>query len=281
MELRASSMRAYQRDRRKFALISYTLTMAWLLLALLQWVLVSLIADVTVIFIKYYWISLIFFILAMIMVTIFIFFERVRTITCLNWLLCLLIVEFVIIGVFTLAALSQWQELLVWYFVCVLLLFVFILIGSIIPHDLTLDVIILFVLAFIFLIITVWFVMISILVKTPYSFVVYQVFISIVVLLFVMYHAQTINGGRFAEMRLNDYLLAALILFYDFIILFLLTFFQQLVMRVIVGRTTTTTASPTLDNRGMVFFDPIIGPVQEDYMDDDDNSTTTAQMVFK
>lgn len=44
---------------------------------------------------------------------------------------------------------------------------------------------------------------------------------------FVMYHAQTISGGRFAEMRLNDYLLATLILFFDFIIIFLLTFYVQ------------------------------------------------------
>jgi len=42
-----------------------------------------------------------------------------------------------------------------------------------------------------------------------------------------MYHAQTITGGRFAEMRINDYLLATLILFYDFIIIYLLTFYIQ------------------------------------------------------
>lgn len=39
-----------------------------------------------------------------------------------------------------------------------------------------------------------------------------------------MYHAQIINGGRFAEIRDNDYLLAALILFYDFLLMYLLTF---------------------------------------------------------
>lgn len=42
-----------------------------------------------------------------------------------------------------------------------------------------------------------------------------------------MYHAQTITGGRFAEMRVNDYLLATIILFYDFIIIYLLTFYVQ------------------------------------------------------
>ncbi|XP_050743399.1 uncharacterized protein LOC108022329 isoform X2 [Drosophila biarmipes] len=130
-----------------------------------------------------------------------------------------------------------------WFFICVLLVFLFVLLGSIIPHDLTLDVVILFVMAFIFLIVTIFFVMMHILIAMPYSFVVFQIFISVIVLLFVMYHAQTINGGRFAEMRLNDHLLASLILFHDFIILFLLTFYAQIVYQV-ASRASTTTGSP-------------------------------------
>ncbi|XP_033251744.1 uncharacterized protein LOC117190812 isoform X2 [Drosophila miranda] len=174
----------------------------WLLVALVQWALVSIIADINAVFIEFYWISLLFFFVAMVLVTVFIFFENLRAVTCLNWLICLLIVEFVIVGIFTLAALTHWLEMVMWFFFCVFLLFVFILIGSIIPintlirrkpsplkafslpqHDLTLDVVILFVLAFIFLIITVFFAMISILVKMPNTFIVYQVFITIVVLL--------------------------------------------------------------------------------------------------
>ncbi|XP_002016451.2 uncharacterized protein LOC6590522 [Drosophila persimilis] len=280
MEGRRTRLREYQRERRKFACVSYTLTLMWLLVALIQWALVSIIADINAVFIKFYWISLIFFFVAMVLVTAFIFFEKLRAVTCLNWLICLLIVEFVIVGIFTLAALTHWLEMVVWFFFCVFLLFVFILIGSIIPHDLTLDVVILFVLAFIFLIITVFFAMISILVKMPNTFIVYQVFITIVVLLFVMYHAQTINGGRYAEMRLNDYLLAALILFHDFIIIFLLTFFQQLVIKFVAGPITTTTEN--IDKRAVSYFEPIIGPVSEDFIDDDDgitaafgNTTTT------
>jgi len=42
-----------------------------------------------------------------------------------------------------------------------------------------------------------------------------------------MYHAQTINGSRFAEMRLNDALLGSLILFHDFLIIYWLTFYWQ------------------------------------------------------
>lgn len=59
-----------------------------------------------------------------------------------------------------------------------------------------------------------------------------------------MYHAQTISGGRFAEMRVNDFLLATLILFFDFIIIYLLTFYVQTKYPV-ANDQFTTTAAPT------------------------------------
>ncbi|KAI8036947.1 uncharacterized protein LOC128256067 [Drosophila gunungcola] len=237
-------MRAYRRARRKFACVVYMVTIAWMILALVQWLLVSLISDISLVFIQFYWISVIFFALAMVMVTLFIFFERIRFIIGLNWLITVLIVEFVIIGLFALVARTLWPDLIMWFFICVLLVFLFVLLGSIMPHDFTLDVVILFVLAFIFLIVTIFFIMMHILIAMPYSFVVFQLFISVIVLLFVMYHAQTINGGRFAEMRLNDHLLASLILFHDFIIIFLLTFYAQIVYRIASRNSTTTVAPP-------------------------------------
>lgn len=44
-------------------------------------------------FTNFYWISVIFFALAMVMVTVFIFFEKVRFIIGLNWLITVLIVS--------------------------------------------------------------------------------------------------------------------------------------------------------------------------------------------
>lgn len=46
-----------------------------------------------------------------------------------------------------------------------------------------------------------------------------------------MYHAQTINGSRFAEMRLHDYCLGSLILFHDFLIIYWLTLYWQVYAR--------------------------------------------------
>ncbi|XP_062130240.1 uncharacterized protein LOC133841633 isoform X2 [Drosophila sulfurigaster albostrigata] len=59
------------------------------------------------------------------------------------------------------------------------------------------------------------------------SYLIFELLISVMILVFVMYHAQTIQGSRFAEMRLNDFLLASLILFHDFLIIYWLTFYWQ------------------------------------------------------
>lgn len=40
---------------------------------------------------------------------------------------------------------------------------------------------------------------------------------------FIMYHAQIINGGRFAEIRDRDFLMGSLVLFIDFLYLFILS----------------------------------------------------------
>jgi len=50
-------------------------------------------SDISMTFTNFYWISVIFFALAMVMVTVFIFFEKVRFIIGLNWLITVLIVS--------------------------------------------------------------------------------------------------------------------------------------------------------------------------------------------
>ncbi|XP_022228347.2 uncharacterized protein LOC111078121 isoform X3 [Drosophila obscura] len=95
--------------------------------------------------------------------------------------------------------------------------------------DLTLDIAVLFIFAFIFLIVAVFFLMFQLIIwrTLPYSFLVVELAITITILVFVMYHAQTIHGNRFAEMRLNDFILGSLILFHDFLIIYWLTFYYQ------------------------------------------------------
>ncbi|XP_034477902.1 uncharacterized protein LOC117784312 [Drosophila innubila] len=245
---------SYQRALRKFAIIVYLVTALWLVLAIGQWLTVSLVSVVGNVFRDYEWISVIFFGLAIVLVMVFIFFEQSRFIPFLNWVLTAVIVEFAIIGLFALVVRSQWADMVMWFIVCILLLFLFILLGAVIPHDLTLDVVIIFVISFVFLIASIFMLMLYVLTSAPYSFIMFQNIVSIIMLLFVMYHAQTITGGRFAEMRVNDYLLATIILFYDFIIIYLLTFYVQTKFKI---------ASDALDS--------------EDTSTDDETTTATAK----
>ncbi|XP_022228355.1 uncharacterized protein LOC111078124 isoform X2 [Drosophila obscura] len=52
--------------------------------------------------------------------------------------------------------------------------------------------------------------------------------LSVVAFLFVMLHAQTIKGDRYAQMSNRDTLLASLILFHEFLIVYTLTFYWQI-----------------------------------------------------
>ncbi|XP_017958403.1 uncharacterized protein LOC108652719 [Drosophila navojoa] len=234
-----------EKARRKFVAIVYLMTLVALLLGLAQWLAVAFLAGFGDVFRDYEFISGIFFTLSVILAIIFVFVEKVRTIIALNWIMTILIMEFAIVGVFALCARSGWPELLLWYLICLLIFFLAILVGSILPHDLTLDVVILFVISFIFLIVSIFLIMLHIMTRSSHSIILYQIFVSVIILTFVMYHAQTINGGRFAELRVNDYLLASIILFYDFIVLFLLTFYVQ-VRFPLVRKEEQTTAAPTL-----------------------------------
>ncbi|EDW08894.1 uncharacterized protein LOC6579062 [Drosophila mojavensis] len=244
-----------EQSRRKFVAIVYMMTLVALLLGLGQWLAVVFVGSLGLAFMEYDFISGIFFSLSVILAIIFIFVEKARTMIALNWILAILIMEFAILGVFALCPRSGWPELLLWYLICLLVFFLAILVGSILPHDLTLDVVILFVISFIFLIVSVFLIMLHLMSRTSHSIILYQIFVSVIILTFVMYHAQTINGGRFAELRVNDYLLASIILFYDFIVLFLLTFYVQVRFPLIKRGRQTTEAPPTT-----VYFTTLAAP---------------------
>ncbi|KAM8708540.1 hypothetical protein ACLKA7_015508 [Drosophila subpalustris] len=183
------------------------------------------------IFKDYYYICFITFALAILLFIIFIFYERLRFINGVNFVVSFLIVELQIISLFALVARVYLADLLFFFGICALLMVIFLIIGAVLPRkiDLTLDVAILFILGFIFLIVAVFLLMVKFVIPktSTYAYLFAEIFISIMILLFVMYHAQTINGSRFAEMRLNDALLGSLILFHDFLIIYWLTFYWQ------------------------------------------------------
>ncbi|XP_039484531.2 uncharacterized protein LOC120447149 isoform X2 [Drosophila santomea] len=180
--------------------------------------------SLNVFFTSYYWLSSLFFGVGLVLLVLFIFFEVLRFNKMVNWLFAVLILEFIVLGIAPLVVRHYKYQFLFSFLIWTLVLALFIVCGSFLPLDLTLDVVVLFVLAVVSIIGAIYFVMLYIVANVAYSFIIARGFIVISILMFVMYHAQIINGGRFAEMRTKDYFLAAIILFLDFLLLYLFSF---------------------------------------------------------
>ncbi|XP_022227196.1 uncharacterized protein LOC111077292 [Drosophila obscura] len=214
----------YKKERRKFSLVTYILTFFFLLLSGIQWHFIQESDDVNEFFTKKDWVGSLFFAVGLIIFAVFIFFETLRFMVPLNWILAIVIFECVVMGVTSLAVRHHKFQLLLSFTIWAVILGIFLLCGSFLPHDLTLDIVVLFVLAILALIGAMYFLMMHIVTNMPYSFLIHRGFVLSSIWMFVMYHAQIINGGKFAEMRTKDYLLAALMLFHDFLLMFLLSF---------------------------------------------------------
>ncbi|KAH8418572.1 hypothetical protein KR222_002220, partial [Zaprionus bogoriensis] len=214
----------YKLERQKFACVAYGVTAVFLILAFLQWYFFYWLEDINKFFTKNYWIGIIFFMLSLLLVLLFIFFDDLRFFKPVNWIIAFLIFEFLVIGVACLVVRHYRYHFMLSFLIWTIVLMVFLIFGSFLPHDLTLDIVALVIIGIVCLIGAMYFLMLYIVANVPYSFFVYRAFILVSVLLFVMYHAQIINGGRFAEIRDHDYLLGALILFYDFLLMYLFTF---------------------------------------------------------
>ncbi|KAH8246194.1 hypothetical protein KR038_003087 [Drosophila bunnanda] len=226
-------------------------------------------------FTHYYYISLIAFALAVLLLTVFIFADGLRFMQVLNLIISFLIVELQIIATFILVVLTWWADLLVFFAVAAALIFLFLLLGIILPQrvDLTLDIAVLFIIAFIFLIIAVfaltllmclWF-------PTVYTYFLIELAVTLTILMFVVYHAQTIHGNRFAEMRLNDYFLGSLILFHDFLIIFWLTFYWQIRHRLVTPDSwvaTSKSVGETTNNYGKNWQAMSLGTIYTEPGDD-------------
>ncbi|XP_017841441.2 uncharacterized protein LOC108599167 [Drosophila busckii] len=239
--------RAYKKARRKFAMKVYILFFVWLLLALAQWLIIVFVDAAADIFYKYYYICAATFILAIILLAVFIFVEKLRFKKAVALIFAFIIVELQVISLFCLIARIKLLYMIIGFVCCVLLICFFLIVGAFLPRklDFTLHVAVIFIFAFLMLLMAVFFLMCHLLIYEifTYAFCLVQFPISLAVLLFVMYHAQTIHGGRFAEMRLHDFVLASVILFHDFLIIYWLTFYWSPSME---GSTTTNETSSTV-----------------------------------
>ncbi|XP_011182233.2 uncharacterized protein LOC105212142 [Zeugodacus cucurbitae] len=214
----------YRQDRSRFACIAYSLTVIFFCISIVQWILMIILDGLRNFIIDFSYISIIALLIGMLLVTSFVFFENLRFATPINWFLTIIIVLMTTWGISRAIVEPSLALFGITLLFVAILAVMFILIGVYIRHDLTLDVVILFVAAVIFFITSVFFVMLQIMAGLKIAFFIYASIIIITVLMFLMYHAQTINGYRYAEMRLNDYLLAALIIYHDLTILLIMSF---------------------------------------------------------
>ncbi|XP_067630975.1 protein lifeguard 3-like [Eurosta solidaginis] len=222
---RITRLSQYRHDRSRFACIVYSLAVIFFAVSLLQWILMIVIEGLRDFIIDFYYISILALIISLLLVTAFVFFENLRFAAPLNWLITLIIVFATTWGLSRAIVEANTSLLLLAVLFVLILTVIFIMIGVCIGHDLTLDVVILFVVAVIFFVVSVFFVMLQILAGVKLAYSIYALFIIITVLMFMMYHAQTINGFRYAEMRINDFLLAALIIYHDMTLLLIMSFY--------------------------------------------------------
>ncbi|XP_017467798.1 PREDICTED: uncharacterized protein LOC108360106 isoform X1 [Rhagoletis zephyria] len=215
----------YRQDRSRFARIVYTLAFIFFAISVIQWIIMIAVDGLRDFIIDFYFISIIALLISMLMVTAFVFFENLRFSAPLNWIIAIIIVIMMTWGLSRAIVEPELLLFAVTVIVVLVLALVFILIGVFINHDFTLDVVIMFVAAVIFFITSVFLVMLQLLSGVKIAFYLYSLFIIITVLMFLMYHAQTINGYRYAEMRINDYLLAALIIYHDMVLLLIMSFY--------------------------------------------------------
>ncbi|BFG06351.1 uncharacterized protein DMAD_04880 [Drosophila madeirensis] len=214
----------YKKARRRFSWLTYLLTAVFLILSVAQWLSIQQLTTSNEFFTEKYWVGSIFFAVGLVLFGLFIFFETLRFVVPLNWIFAIVIFECVVMGVASLVVRHHKYQFLLSFVIWSVTLGFFLLCGSFLPHDLTLDIVVLFVLAILALIGAMYFLMMHIVTNMPYSFFVHRGFVVCSIWMFVMYHAQIINGGKFAEMRTKDYLLSSLMLFHDFLLMFMLSF---------------------------------------------------------
>ncbi|XP_064542425.1 uncharacterized protein LOC135431305 [Drosophila montana] len=213
---------SYSRDRLKFILYVYLLSLIWLGIAMAQWLILNLLPIVGGVFQKP-GISFFFFTIGILLVVALILASQLN-IMWLNWILTVLAIEFGILGMAALVVRSLWPELLLWIFLSSLLIVVCVVLNIYLPCDLTKNAFVLHVISSIIFFGSIFILMMYVIKTSLYFGFIVQILLSAIVIMFVLHNAQAVSGGRFEELVLEDFLLPSIVFFYHFIMLFLLSF---------------------------------------------------------
>ncbi|EDV50532.2 uncharacterized protein LOC6544624 [Drosophila erecta] len=132
--LRSEPYESQRSSRCRYIVLVYLLVVVILLLALVQWELVSYYKPLTDLFLAKYWISVSCMGISVPLLATFLLIQQIRYLPILGWLLMC-----------SLAAYCHALSFLIYFTITAILVIVFVLIGSFIPCDLTANVAMLFI----------------------------------------------------------------------------------------------------------------------------------------
>ncbi|XP_043648144.1 uncharacterized protein LOC122616671 isoform X1 [Drosophila teissieri] len=218
--------------RKKFGRQTYASLVIFMGVAVAQWILVCLVESGRKIFRDFEIICSGTFALAGIVFTIFVFNQGVRNHKIYSWVVAFVIVELEIFSMYVLAARTWIPDLLAFFFLCTLLLIVALVVGCHLSFsmDITRYIAPLFILSFILAMMSAYFLLAHLFLPKlmPYAYLIFELGLTFVMTLIIMLHAQTINGDRYVQMRIKDFILAALLVFHEFLLIYALTFYWQI-----------------------------------------------------
>ncbi|KRK01319.1 uncharacterized protein LOC26534716 isoform X2 [Drosophila yakuba] len=171
------------------------------------------------------------FVFGIFLLFLFAISKPLRKMSCVNWLITLIIVECVVISLGVLIVSSGVLYMLAGLLIVALAFVLCTLIAALMAYDLTGTGLYLYALATGTYILSIYSLVLHAVLDVIWGFYLFAFCIGCVVMMFLMYHVQCIMGGRRASTKLFDDKFAALLLFHEFIGLFVLTLYWRPIMQ--------------------------------------------------
>ncbi|KPU78410.1 uncharacterized protein Dana_GF27135 [Drosophila ananassae] len=225
-------MEGHRRIRKRFSRKCYINLAAFMLLAIIQWILIAVVETFRGFFREQIFSCIACFGVALLLFVIFLFAQRVRHHRFAKWAVTYLIMELHVVSFFVLVARSWIPDILIFFGLCIAAMIISMIIGCHLSYtmDMTENMGPHFLLSFLLAAASVYFLMHSVQIEEliAYNFCTFELLLSLVMLSFIMLHAQTIKGDRLVQMNLREYLLSALLIYHEFLAIYVMTFFWQI-----------------------------------------------------
>lgn len=216
-------------QRRSFVYRTFIILALFSVLALAQWLPLMFIPRSSMLkvasnhestFVLSFFVGMLFFL-------VFSFSNQVRNMICMNWVITLVIVECEIVAIAFLAIDTGVVYLVISLTVALLIMVFGIVLGFLMPYDLTRNINFMFTVTFCSFLFSIYVAVFLVILRLTWPFFLYAAVIALMVLPVLVYHMQCILGNGTVRARLKDDKLAALLLFTDFLALFMLTFYWR------------------------------------------------------